>query len=205
MLGGFWAPLIAQFNIVGKWPAVANILGWSDGANRLTVHPLDREQADELWVSGGTQVGSRELGDGPILPGSPLEELLGMLRTSASAQSSAEVSDVEGFGGEPAPWERCPRGSRGGTQEERDRRNAELEIEDGNMDWITGFLSQKWARGCSAIKIRTRSTSRNASLTQRESHNHSEIHKHGLESKTKRHWNRLSDPCHSSTRRSPGA
>jgi hypothetical protein len=57
MLEGFWAPLIVQYTIAGKWPTVANILCWSDGRNRFTVRPVDREQANELWVSGGTQMG----------------------------------------------------------------------------------------------------------------------------------------------------
>jgi hypothetical protein len=92
-----------------------------------------------------------------------------------------------------------------GTQEERDRWDAEIEIEDGNMGWITGSLSQEWTRGSSAIKMRTRSTSRNPSLTQHGSQNRSQVHKRSLESRTNCHWNRLSGPCHGSTRRSPDA
>jgi hypothetical protein len=92
-----------------------------------------------------------------------------------------------------------------GTQEERDRQDAEIEIKDGNMDWVTGSPSQEWTRGSSAIKMRTWSTSRNPSLTEDKFQNHSQVHKQSLKLKTNDHWNRVSGHCHSLMKKVPGA
>jgi hypothetical protein len=103
-LGGFWAPLICYFNKKGSWPIVEEIVNATNDQGRYSASPLDRERADELWRSGSVRLGAEELREIRVLPGSPLEELLHILRTSASAQPSAELSEVEGFGQGPGPW-----------------------------------------------------------------------------------------------------
>jgi hypothetical protein len=79
---------------------IQTVLNEDNGRNHFRALPLDRERSDQLWISEAFQVGPEQLNEICLLPANPLEELVQVLRTSASAQPSPVMSEVEEFGQE---------------------------------------------------------------------------------------------------------
>jgi phosphopantothenoylcysteine synthetase/decarboxylase len=62
----------------------------------IELMPLPKEIADQLWRTSRHKYIAAEIGHIRVLQGTPLEDALHFLRRRASAQTSAETSDMEG-------------------------------------------------------------------------------------------------------------
>jgi hypothetical protein len=96
-VGGFWASIFCYLKKTGRWPAALDIFRRDRGQARITLAPLDRDEADEIWRREERMLAEQDLSDVRVMAGTPLEGLLHILRRRASAPSSAEVSDRETF------------------------------------------------------------------------------------------------------------
>jgi hypothetical protein len=98
-VGGFWAPVLCHYNQRRCWPVVADMLEDDPEQAELRVIPADSDRATQVWKVCGQMLTERVLGDMRLMPDSPLEGLLQILREQASAgpsrQTSALVSEME--------------------------------------------------------------------------------------------------------------
>jgi hypothetical protein len=94
-VGGFWAPIICYLNTHKKWPNVSDIFYKDEAKAKIELIQLDKTTADQMWKTSEYKHTATDIGHIRILPGSPIEDTLYFLRRRASAQTSAEPSDVE--------------------------------------------------------------------------------------------------------------
>jgi hypothetical protein len=94
-VGGFWASILAHLNETGNWPTVHEIFYADETKSISDVLPMTEEDADRTWRTNCNKHNAEDIGDYCLLPGSPLEDILQLLRRRASAPTSADTSDVE--------------------------------------------------------------------------------------------------------------
>jgi hypothetical protein len=95
-VGSFWVAILCFIKEKGVWPKVSDLFGITEqGQQAFGTAWLDREASDRVWREGERQVAINELPTEQILPGSPFEHLLFILRRRASTQPSPEVSDID--------------------------------------------------------------------------------------------------------------
>jgi hypothetical protein len=96
-LGGFWAGIFWHLRLTGEWPTVQVIFYQREAPTHINVIPIEREVSDRVWQPDRRMLTEEALEGIRVLPGTPLEDLLRLLRRRASAPSSVETSECERF------------------------------------------------------------------------------------------------------------
>jgi hypothetical protein len=79
-VGGFWAQLLCHYNRCGYSPTVAEMFEDDLEQADVRVIPANSDRATQVWKSSGQMLTDRLLGDMRLMPDSPFEGILQILR-----------------------------------------------------------------------------------------------------------------------------